>query len=179
MNRILYTLKNRKYTRSLDAVSAYIRQPVGLPRVPLGQGLSTLLPVRVWGQSMALLRVSSQKRVGGGGSAAVGSAVAGPPLSSNGSLPSRGSAPAAVESPCPLAVDAAVAATNAVVLGAGGEAERPSPVGAGEGKEEEEGGVRALRVVHVLERPIACGGGGTATLWSPVACWRRHSDCCP
>lgn len=103
---------------------------MGLPLVPLGHGLSTVFPVWVWGQSMALLLVASQKRLGvGGSSGTVGSAVPGPRLSSNGSLPSLGSAPAAVVSPGTFTVDAAVVVTTEVVLGIDGETGKSSMVG--------------------------------------------------
>lgn len=63
----------------------------------MGQGLSTLPPVWVCGQSMARLLVASQKRLGVGGSPkTVGGSVAEPWLSSKGSLPSLGSAPTTV-----------------------------------------------------------------------------------
>lgn len=102
----------------------------GLPLVPLGQGLSTVVPVWVWGQSIALLLVASQKRLGvGGSSGTVGSAVPVPRLSSNGSLPSLGSAPATVVSPCPFTVDAPVVVTNVVVFGMDDETEKSSMVG--------------------------------------------------
>lgn len=101
----------------------------GPPLVPLGQGLSTVLPVWVWGQSMALLLVASQKRLGvGGSSGTVGSAVPVPRLSSNGSLPSLGSAPATVTSTGPFAVDTVVV-TKEVVLGIDDETEKSSVVG--------------------------------------------------
>lgn len=116
----------------MSSVCVKCHQVLGLPLVPLGQGLSTVLPVWVWGQSMALLLVASQKRLGvGGSSGTVGSAVPEPRLSSNGSLPSLGSAPATVVSPCPLAVDTAVVVTNEVVLGMDDETERSSMVGTG------------------------------------------------
>lgn len=103
-----------------------------LPLVPLGQGLSTVFPVWVWGQSMALLLVASQKRLGVGGiSGIVGCAVPEPRLSSNGSLPSLGSAPATVVSACAFRVDAAVVVTTEVVLGMEGEMEKSSMVGTG------------------------------------------------
>lgn len=102
-----------------------------LPLVPLGQGLSTVVPVWVWGQSIALLLVASQKRLGvGGSSGTVGSAVPIPRLSSNGSLPSLGSAPpATVVSPCPFTVDAPVVVTNVVVFGMDDDTEKSSIVG--------------------------------------------------
>lgn len=91
---------------------------------------------------MALLRVASQKRLGVGGSPkTVGCSVTEPRLSSKGSLPSLGSAPATVVTACPLAVDTAVVATE-VVLGTDGETEKSSM--AGTGKEREgSGAVRA------------------------------------
>lgn len=103
---------------------------VGLPLVPLGQGLSTVLPVWVWGQSMARLLVASQKRLGvGGSSGIVGCAVTEPRPSSNGSLPSLGSAPAMVGSTCPFTLNTAVVVTSEVALGNDGEAEKPSMAG--------------------------------------------------
>ena len=84
---------------------------------------------------MALLLVASQKRLGvGGSSGTVGSALPEPRLSSNGSLPSLGSAPATVVSPCPFTVDTAVVVT-AVVLGTDDETEKSSPVGTKAGRE--------------------------------------------
>lgn len=103
---------------------------VEIPLVPLGQGLSTVLPVWVWGQSMALLLVASQKRLGvGGSSGTVGSAVLEPRLSSNGSLPSLGSAPATVVSLRPFTVDTATVVRTVVVLGMVDETEESSVVG--------------------------------------------------
>lgn len=105
---------------------------MGLPLVPLGQGLSTVFPVWVWGQSMALLLVASQNRLGvGGNSGIVGCAVPEPRVSSNGSLPSLGSAPAAVVSACTFTVDTAVVVTTEVVLGMDGDTEKSSMVGTG------------------------------------------------
>lgn len=80
---------------------------------------------------MALLLVASQKRLGvGGSSGTVGSAVPGLRLSSNGSLPSLGSAPPIVTvSPCPFTADAVVVVTTEVVLGMDGETEKSSMVG--------------------------------------------------
>lgn len=102
----------------------------GPPLVPLGQGLSTVVPVWVWGQSMARLVVASQKRLGvGGSSGTVGSAVTEPRLSSNGSLPSLGSAPATVVSPCPFTADTVVVLTTMVVFGMDDETEKSSMVG--------------------------------------------------
>jgi len=99
--------------------------------VPLGQGLSTVIPVWVWGQSMALLLVASQKRLGvGGSSGTVGSAVPEPRLSSKGSLPSLGSAPATVVSPCPF-TEGAVVVNTVVVFGMDEEMETSSTVGTG------------------------------------------------
>lgn len=98
----------------------------------MGQGLSTVVPVWVWGQSMALLLVASQKRRGvGGSSGTVGSTVPEPRVSSNGSLPSLGSAPAAVVSPCPFTVDTAVVVMSVAVLGTDDETEKSSIVGTG------------------------------------------------
>lgn len=54
-----------------------------------------------------------------------------PRLSSNGSLPSLGSAPAIVESAGPFAVPTAAVLRGAVVLGIGGETEKSSMVGTG------------------------------------------------
>lgn len=109
---------------------------LGPPLVPLGQGLSTVFPVWVWGQSMALLRVASQKRLGVGGSPkTVGCSVTEPRLSSKGSLPSLGSAPAAVVTACPLAVDTAVVVATEVVLGTDGEMEKSSMAGTGKERE--------------------------------------------
>lgn len=103
---------------------------VGVPLVPLGQGLSTVVPVWVWGQSIALLLVASQKRLGvGGSSGTVGSAVLEPRGSSNGSLPSLGSAPATVVSPCPFMVDTTVVVMTVAVLGTDDEMEKSSIVG--------------------------------------------------
>lgn len=89
---------------------------------------------------MARLLVASQKRLGVGGSAGkAGRAVPEPRLSSNGSLPSLGSAPAMVESAGPFAVPAAAAVLRAaVVLGIGGETEKSSMVGTGRGKKRKE-----------------------------------------
>lgn len=98
--------------------------------MPLGQGLSTVVPVWVWGQSMALRLVASQKRLGvGGSSGTVGSAVLDPRLSSNGSLPSLGSAPATVVSAGTFAMGAAVVVKAAVVFGMDDDTEKSSVVG--------------------------------------------------
>ena len=81
---------------------------------------------------MALLLVASQKRLGvGGSSGTVGSAVTEPRLFSNGSLPSLGSAPATVVSPCPFTVDIVVVVTAMVVFGRDDETEKSSMVGTG------------------------------------------------
>lgn len=91
---------------------------------------------------MARLLVASQKRRGVGGSTGkAGRAVPEPRLSSNGSLPSLGSAPAMVESAGPFAVPAAVLRA-AVVLGIGGETEKSSMVGTGRRKIEKKRGER-------------------------------------
>lgn len=87
---------------------------------------------------MARLLVASQKRLGvGGSSGTVGCAVPGPRRSSNGSLPSLGSAPAMVGSAGPLAVPAAAVLRAVVVLGIGGETENSSMVGTGIKEREE------------------------------------------
>lgn len=81
---------------------------------------------------MALLLVASQKRLGvGGSSGTVGSTVPKPRVSSNGSLPSLGSAPGTVVSPCPFMVDTAVVVMSVAVLGPGDETEKSSIVGTG------------------------------------------------
>lgn len=45
------------------------------PRVPLGQGLSTSTPLWVWGQTMSLFSVLSQKRAGSGNESREGRVV--------------------------------------------------------------------------------------------------------
>lgn len=81
---------------------------------------------------MARLLVASQKRLGvGGSSGKAGRAVPEPRLSSNGSLPSLGSAPAMVESAGPFEVPAAAVLRATVVLGIGGETVKSSMVGTG------------------------------------------------
>lgn len=137
-----YRKRKRTSTSSRHTVDKMLnfhvsRKVEEIPLVPLGQGLSTVVPVWVWGQSMALLLVASQKRLGvGGSSGIVGSAVLKPRLSSNGSLPSLGSAPATVVSPRPFTVDAAVVVVIVVVLGMADETEASSVVGT----REREGG---------------------------------------
>ena len=64
----------------------------------------------------------------------VGCAVPKPRLSSNGSLPSLGSAPAMVGSTCPFTVNTAVVVATEVVLGTSGEAEKTSMVGTGKNR---------------------------------------------
>ena len=81
---------------------------------------------------MARLLVASQKRLGvGGSSGKAGRTVPEPRASSNGSLPSLGSAPAMVEPGGPFAVPAPAVLRAAVVLGIGGETEKSSMVGTG------------------------------------------------
>lgn len=93
----------------------------------------------VWGQSMALLLVASQKRLGvGGSSGTVGSDVTELWLSSKGFLPSLGSAPAIVVSPCPLMAGMVVVVNTVVDLGIDDESETSSIVGTKAKEEEEE-----------------------------------------
>lgn len=61
----------------------------------------------------------------------VGSAIVDPRLSSNGSLPSRGSAPATVVSACPFTVDMVVVVKFGVVFVMDDETEKSSMVGPG------------------------------------------------
>lgn len=170
-----YRKRKRTSTSSRHTVDKMLnfhvsRKVEEIPLVPLGQGLSTVVPVWVWGQSMALLLVASQKRLGvGGSSGIVGSAVLEPRLSSNGSLPSLGSAPATVVSPRPFTVDTAVVVVIVVVLGMADETEASSVVGTRDREREGESSdaVRA-RDINVLALNPCCFSqwGGLHLLWA-------------